>query len=373
MDILDDIDHMNVPEDIDHDVPDDVDHMDVTQDIDRAIARYAALVDREIRRVLDAHAAPHDFYGMLRYHLGWVDQRFEPVAAAHGKGLRAALLLLVSDACGGDEAVAVPLAAAVDLLHNFSLIHDDIEDGSATRRHRPTLWSLWGEPLSINAGDGLYAITHLTLYESPLRHSAPGRLIELARRFERTALHLCEGQHLDMSFETAANVTVDDYLRMIDGKSAALIAAAAWMGAYAAGAGEEQAEAAHRFGRELGLAFQMQDDVLGIWGDERVTGKSASSDVAARKKTLPVLLALEHAAPGPRERLRQLYARHDGGDDAVAEIVSILDAAEARGLASGYLARHRDAAFEALGAMGLPPAARERVSRFARRFVERVA
>src|SRR5205823_9680425 len=114
------------------------------------LARYAALVDAQMQHVLAAFTEPRGFYGMMRYHLGWVDERLQPVAAAHGKGLRAALLLLVNNAFGGDEATALPLAAAIELLHNFSLVHDDVEDGGALRRHRPTLWSLWGAPLSIN-------------------------------------------------------------------------------------------------------------------------------------------------------------------------------------------------------------------------------
>src|SRR2546422_454311 len=126
-----------------------------TQDTLAAVlARYAALVDAQMRHVLAAYTEPHGFYGVMRYHLGWVDERLEPVAAVHGKGLRAALLLLVNGALGGDEATALPLAAAIELLHNFSLVHDDVEDGSAMRRHRPTLWSLWGAPLSIHPGGG---------------------------------------------------------------------------------------------------------------------------------------------------------------------------------------------------------------------------
>jgi len=188
------------------------------------LARYAALVDTQMRHVLAAYTEPHGFYGMMRYHLGWVDERLEPVAAARGKGLRAALLLLVNGALGGDEATALPLAAAVELLHNFSLVHDDVEDRGALRHHRPTLWALWGAPLSINAGDGLFALAHLALLDSPLCRAAPDRFIGILRQFEETTLRLCEGQHLDMTFESVNEVSVDEYLHMIAAKTAALLA-----------------------------------------------------------------------------------------------------------------------------------------------------
>src|SRR5256885_3294266 len=296
------------------------------------LARYAALVDAQMQHVLAAYTEPRGFYGMMRYHLGWVDERLQPVAAAHGKGLRAALLLLVNNAFDGDEATALSLAAAIELLHNFSLVHDDVEDGGALRRHRPTLWSLWGAPLSINAGDGLFALAHLALLDSPLCRVAPDRFIGILRQFEETTLRLCEGQHLDMSFESLDDVSVDEYLHMIAAKTAALIAAAAWIGARAANATQQQVQAAHDFGRELGLAFQMQDDILGIWGDEALTGKSAASDIAARKKTLPVLLAMTCADRAARDRLRTLYAQRNGDDDGPQAIMAALDGSHARDL-----------------------------------------
>jgi geranylgeranyl diphosphate synthase type I len=276
----------------------------------------------------------------------------------------------MNEACGGAEPEATPLAAAVELLHNFSLVHDDIEDGSDTRRHRPTAWSLWGAPLTINMGDGMHALAHLALHQSSLRRSAPARFVEITQGFAQAALRLCEGQHLDMSFEQAPQVTVEQYLCMIGGKSATLIAAAAWMGAYAAGTAIEQAQYARRFGFELGMAFQMQDDILGIWGNEAVTGKSAVSDIASRKKTLPILLAM--ADPREGERLRALYSP---AADAVEtqEILAILDRTGAREQTAAFLRRHRDAGLEALRQMDLPTAMYEHLLSVARLFVDRAS
>ena len=338
------------------------------------LARHSSLVSDAMRRVLDAQSEPREFYGMMRYHLGWVDERLRPIAAPGGKGLRASLLLLVNAALGGDEATAVPLAAAIELLHNFSLVHDDIEDGGTMRRHRAALWSIWGAPLGINAGDGLFSIAHLALFGSSLRQSEPGRFIEVLHRFEHTVLHLCEGQHMDMTFEGMTEVSVDEYVRMIAGKSAALIASAAWIGARAVPtADDDTAEVAGRFGQELGLAFQMQDDILGIWGDEAVTGKSTVSDIASRKKTLPVLLAMAHARGRARERLRELYSRRGDGEVAECEILTILDGTDARVRANEYLQRHVDAAMQALDDLRLPPVAEQRLRRFAGLFVNRSA
>jgi geranylgeranyl diphosphate synthase type I len=338
------------------------------------LARYGELVNTAMRAVLEPYDEPVEFYGMMRYHLGWVNEHFAPIDAPRGKGLRAALLLLVGAALGGEDGTAAPLAAAVELLHNFSLVHDDIEDGSATRRHRPTVWSIWGAPLGINVGDGLFSLAHLALFGSSLRYEQPERFIEIAHRFEHTVRQLCEGQHLDMSFERRSDVSVDEYLRMIGGKSAALIASAAWIGARAApGSSAQAADAAGRFGMELGLAFQMQDDILGIWGDEAITGKSAVSDVASRKKTLPVLLALAHAETASRTRLRALYSSPSAAGADVSEIMAILDEASARERAAEHVQRHYAAAMAALDEIGAVPDARDCLRRFAELCVDRSA
>ena len=341
-----------------------------------ALARYGGLVHGALRRVVEGRDDPDGFYDIVRYHLGWVDEDLAPLTSGSGKGLRGGLLLLICAALGGDETSAASLAAGVEMLHNFSLLHDDIEDGSLTRRHRPTVWTIWGTARGINVGDGLYALAHLALLDSPLRADAPALFVGILDRFARATLLLCEGQHLDMGFENrdAATVPVDEYLRMIGGKSAALIGAAAWIGARAAGASNTRAETAYRFGYDLGMAFQMQDDILGIWGDEAVTGKSAVGDITSRKKTLPVLLALQHADPAGRTTLAQRYAAPvpDATGEDTRAILDLLDATGARALTTAYLRRYSDAAFAALAELDLPVAAAERLYAFANLFVERV-
>ncbi len=229
------------------------------------------------------------FRAMMAYHLGWEGEGAGP--AARGKRVRPLLVLLTAQAAGGDWQAALPAAAAVELVHNFSLIHDDIEDDSPLRRGRPTVWRRWGIPQAINAGDGMFTLAHLALLR--LRDTcAPETVLRAAEIFHRTCLHLTQGQYLDIAYEQRHDLTVDDYWPMVRGKTAALLAACTHLGALIAGADPTRQAAFRTFGERLGLAFQALDDYLGIWGDEAQTGKSAASDLVEGKKTLPVLYAL---------------------------------------------------------------------------------
>lgn len=306
----------------------------------QALERHVPAVDALLRDIL---AAPADsfkpLYGMLQYHHGWLDENLQPIAADSGKRIRPLLCLLSGEACGGAAEAILPVAAAIELLHSFSLVHDDIQDESPLRRHRPTVWSLWGAPQAINVGDLLYAEANRCLLR--LSRVVPADVaLKVAARFQETCVLLCEGQYLDMDFETRPDVTLDEYFGMIERKSAALIAYAAWAGAAAAGAGNEQAEHMHEFGRDLGLAFQIQDDVLGIWGLESETGKSVSSDIAAAKKTLPWLHALWTLPAVDAGELADLYRLPSRDGAAVARARHLIEQSGAReycdGLASEW-------------------------------------
>lgn len=307
------------------------------------LARYIPLVESEMR---DCLAVPDQildgYYGMLRYHLGWADENLAPANIKSGKRVRPMLCLLACQSARGDAMQAIPAAAGIELLHNFSLIHDDVEDNSPTRRGRASLWALWGIPQAINAGDGLFAIAHLAMDRLQKRGGAHERILDVRAIFDRTCLALTQGQYLDMSFESRRSTSVDEYMTMISGKTAALISASAAIGATLAGS----AAIPHyeTFGRELGLAFQIQDDVLGIWGDEALTGKSTESDIATKKKSLPVVYALGRSA-----RLRALYAAPEV--DMLAAITE-LEAAGARGFAEQAARRHHEQALQALQASG---------------------
>ena len=285
--------------------------------LEHYFAHYLPQIENEMKLIVgqaeDATYAA--FYGMLHYHLGWMDAQFAPSSIAAGKHIRPMVCLLACEAAGGDPQTALPAAAAVELLHNFSLIHDDVEDRSDTRRGRSTLWKVWGVPQAINSGDALYTMAHMAFrrladYGVPL-----DRHIQARNRFDRTCLRLTQGQFLDMSFESRSDVTAAEYLEMIDGKTAALVSGAAAIGAIIAGG--QAVDRYAEFGRELGLAFQIEDDRLGIWGDPEVTGKSSASDIVSRKKSLPLLYGLARS-----EELRALYA---APDIDVPRVVNLLE------------------------------------------------
>ncbi|MHB0878707.1 MAG: polyprenyl synthetase family protein [Anaerolineae bacterium] len=310
----------------------------------QAQERYQAALDATLRAIL---VAPSDdfkpFLGMQQYHQGWLDRDLQPVVADPGKRVRPTLCLLCHEACGGDYSTALPLAAAIELEHGFSLVHDDIEDRSPLRRHRETVWALWGEPQAINVGDALFSAAHLALYD--LRDSLPpDQVLRLALGFEDVCARLCEGQYLDMAFEKESDVSLDRYSLMIERKTAALISFAAWGGAAAAGADDATVETYRSMGHELGMAFQVQDDILGTWGDERVTGKSASSDIETAKKTLPYLHALHSLPAAEAAELRGLYALDRRDAVAVARARALVERSGARERCGAIAAEHHDRA-----------------------------
>lgn len=289
------------------------------------IQRYFTELDSTMREIVDIVAAKTPGFGvMLRYPMGWVDQHNQPYSQPTGKRIRPLLLLLTTEAAGGDWHTALPAAAAVEILHNFSLIHDDIQDDSPTRHGRPTVWKVWGNPDAINAGDAMLCLAFHALESLSSNALHPQTVLAIWRVFNQMTLELTRGQYLDMHFEKVASVSVDDYISMISGKSAALVSACAQIGALIATQDETVAQSYADFGLNLGIAFQIHDDVLGIWGDPTVTGKSVATDILSRKKSLPVLFGLSHSP-----KLVEIYSRESFGDDDVAEAVGVLNSLNA--------------------------------------------
>lgn len=245
-------------------------------------------VDGEMQRVI-SNPLFQSYPGLeqiLRYHLGWENR------GGQGKRIRPLMVLLSAGAAGADWRCALPSASAVELLHNFSLIHDDIEDGSPLRRGQETVWKKWGIPLAINAGDAMFTLSFAAL-ERLSETVSPAAALRSMQVLAQTSLHLTCGQHLDISSERGRMIDMDAYWSMIAGKTAALLSACMRLGAIAAGEAGKQEHLLGRFGADLGLAFQAWDDWLGIWGDPEETGKSTESDLAAGKKSLPVVYALQ--------------------------------------------------------------------------------
>ena len=315
----------------------------MSNELNTLTGQFLPAIETEMRLVLhelDGMADPSDvFYGMIHYHMGWKDEDFRPMVFNSGKRIRPLLTLLINDAAGGDWTQAVPAASAIEIIHNFSLVHDDIQDASETRRGRETLWRLWGQPLSINTGDAMFAMAHLGLNRLADHNVSADAVVRAFRRFDETCVELTQGQYADMSFETRDSVSTDEYLSMITGKTAVLIALSAELGALVAGVDDETIAHYAAFGRELGLAFQIEDDILGIWGDESLTGKSAASDIITRKKSLPVLYGLDKSAD-----LRVLYAQDMDQKDFVPQAVAELDKTGAREYAADLAAQYSNSA-----------------------------
>ncbi|MYS24608.1 MULTISPECIES: polyprenyl synthetase family protein [unclassified Streptomyces] len=249
------------------------------------------------------------------YHFGWIDSTGRPADGDGGKAVRPALALLSAQAAGAPAETGVPGAVAVELVHNFSLLHDDLMDGDEQRRHRDTVWKVHGPAQAILVGDALFALANEVLLEQGTVDA--GRA---TRRLTTATRKLIDGQAQDISFEHRERVTVEECLEMEGNKTGALLACASSIGAVLGGASEADADALEEYGYHLGLAFQAIDDLLGIWGDPATTGKQTWSDLRQRKKSLPVVAAL--AAGGPAsERLGELLAADakNPEDDAFSE------------------------------------------------------
>lgn len=319
---------------------------------EQALTHFIPQIEVEMRRVMAPPADQTDlFYGMLHYHLGWVDPGLKPVQSDAGKRLRPLFTLLCCRAAGGNPERALPAAAAVELVHNFSLIHDDIEDNSATRRGRATVWALWGEPQAVNAGDALFSIARRALLDLQRQNVSPDIILRAIEQLDQTCLTLCRGQYLDMSFEQTLEVDLAAYLEMIEAKTAALLACSGFLGGLVASEDLTVAATFHRLGLALGLAFQMQDDLLGIWGLERVTGKPAGDDLRRRKKTLPVVFALNHPEHPLSARFRSLYTAGQTDEAALAEMIAILETTGAKTYTEEKAAFYIEQAQSALAAI----------------------
>lgn len=277
---------------------------------------------------------------MLKYHMGW--DNLKQAAGASGKRIRPLLTLLTCGAFTGASSPAMPAAIAIELLHNFTLIHDDIEDLSPLRHGRPTLWKQRGQAQAINAGDALFSLAQLSLFG--LTVTCPESTVLTAqKRFNEVCLHLTQGQYLDISFETASEVTLADYETMIEGKTAALIAFAAECGTLIAGEDTDTQHALYEFGKSVGLAFQIQDDALGVWGDPTITGKSAASDLVSKKKTLPILYGLKESPP-----FRELWAIEQPTRSQVETMADMLEACGAQVYAQTQATDHTQRAYTIL-------------------------
>jgi geranylgeranyl diphosphate synthase, type I len=269
--------------------------------LDNLNKRMLPAIEKELKRIVARLDEPrtHLFHEMLTYHMGWSGDGSG--AEATGKRIRPLLVLLTFAASNkpyGKKEIeaaswerALPAAACIELIHNFSLVHDDIQDGSELRRGRLTVWKKWGMPQAVNAGDALFILAHMALMETKVSFPLE-KALQAWSIINEACLALSSGQFLDISYEKRIDLVTEDYWPMISGKTAALLSACSQIGACLAEADESTQMSFRNFGHYLGLAFQIQDDYLGIWGDVSLTGKSTESDLLTGKKSLPVLYGL---------------------------------------------------------------------------------
>ncbi|MGK5629221.1 polyprenyl synthetase family protein [Streptomyces sp. URMC 123] len=328
-----------------------------TADVMALLERGRTLATPVLRAAVDRLAPPMDT--VAAYHFGWIDAEGRPSAGDSGKAVRPALALLSAEAAGAPPEVGVPGAVAVELVHNFSLLHDDLMDGDEQRRHRDTVWKVHGPAQAILVGDALFALANEVLLE--LGTVEAGRA---TRRLTTASRKLIDGQAQDISYEHRERVTVEECLEMEGNKTGALLACAVSIGAVLGGADDRTADTLEAYGYHLGLAFQAVDDLLGIWGDPEATGKRTWSDLRQRKKSLPVVAAL--AAGGPAsERLAELLAADakssefdDFDEEEFATRAALIEEAGGREWTSQEARRQHATALDALHTVDMPDAVR---------------
>ena len=333
------------------------------------LGRYSPLLGRELRASLDR--GDPGLLLLLRYHMGWVDAEGAPSSGAGGKGLRPTLCLFACEAVGGVAAKAVPVALALELIHNFSLIHDDIQDGDRERHHRPTVWVQWGVPTALVAGNAMRVLADSALHGLLQRDVALPTALHAQSVLTERYLEMIEGQYLDLSFESRTDVTPDEYLTMVAKKTGALLEAATHLGALLGSREAQQVEAMRRCGRLLGLAFQARDDVLGVWGESGLTGKAVGADIRRKKKSLPVVHAFHQAGDAARTRLTELYQQDALDDDAVDAVLDVMEELGSQEFSQRVAEEKAQEAVEWVRRARLPAAAQAQLEEMASFFAHR--
>ncbi len=309
----------------------------MTQAVPSIFERRRLDIEEELRKVLRPFTG--QIYDMLRYHLGWANEHGKSENGNSGKALRPSLCLYACTASEGEWKQALPAAAALELVHNFSLIHDDIQDRDTERRHRKTVWSIWGESQGINAGDAMAFMSQVCLANLWNTSLAPQKIRAAYAILNEATLEMIEGQALDLSFESRPSVTVEEYLNMISKKTGALIRCSLELGAAIGTSDTKTISEFRKAGEKLGLAFQIRDDILGMWGDEKVTGKPMWSDIRRKKKSMPIMMTI-NGSEG--HRLKSIYAKNDLSGRDVEAVLDLMETSKARKQCEDWLSKACD-------------------------------
>ena len=321
--------------------------------------RYKSWIEDELGRAVPETSGA-DVHLLMAYHLGWLDRNGVPdlSGSSQGKALRPTLCLFACEALTSAFDRALPAAAALELIHNFSLLHDDIQDHDLERRHQPTAWSIWGVPRALAAGDAMHSTGDLTVLSADRQGVSPEVVLRVSEILTDSYLAMIEGQCLDLEFEGRTDITTDEYLHMIACKTGALIRCGLETGALLGDGSESSVRAFATFGEGLGRAFQVRDDYLGIWGDEATLGKATGNDIRRRKKSYPVVVALERAAGAALDDLQRIYGQTELEEDDVERVLAILDEVGAREHSQAVTEEAANRALDALTPIPLPDWAR---------------
>ena len=317
--------------------------------------RYQSWVERELTRAVPSSSSS-GLHVPLQYHLGWVDQAGAKAASpvSQGKALRPTLCLFASEALSGSIEKASQAAAALELIHNFSLIHDDIQDQDQERRHQPTVWFIWGVPKALAAGNFLQSIGDLALLSAAKESVLPEAVLMASQILTASCLEMIEGQCQDLAFEARTDITTEEYLDMIACKTGSLIRSGLEIGARLASGDPLATQAFVSFGNNLGRTFQIRDDFLGIWGDEDTTGKAAGNDILRRKKSFPVVFALDRAKGPALDELLRIYSQQELDGQDVERVLEVLDDMGAKEESQRITETSAEEALRSLAAVGLP-------------------
>ncbi len=325
---------------------------DVTLDVSTAAApplptvfqRYQESIDFALRDRLSGSTS--SLYSMLRYAMGWSDTSGSPVSAPQGKALRPTLCLLTCEAICGEYKQALAPAVALELIHNFSLIHDDIQDRDEYRRHRPTVWKVWGEPKALTAGNVMRIVADTTM-EGPRGDSVSVEdVVTVTEVLTEASLEMIEGQHLDVAFEGRSDIGMKSYLDMISRKTGALIRTPMHVGSIMGTDDQAIIQSFRECGRSLGYVFQIRDDVLGIWSEENTTGKPVGADIRRKKNSLPIVHAMSQADRVQKQALEHVYEKETVEDADVETVLDIMDSLGTEAFANSMAADHCERGLE---------------------------
>ena len=321
--------------------------------------RYRANISRSLRDSLSQQHS--DVYDMLRYYMGWVDENGRPHEAMEGKALRPTLCLFACEAVGGALEMAMPSAVALEFIHNFSLIHDDIQDRDEIRHNRKTLWAVWGDPKALVAGNVLRVVADECLHQLLDSGLDYDRALAAGTLLTEAYLEMIEGQYLDLQFEGRHDISMSDYLNMISRKTGALIRCSLNLGAVVGAQEQGVGDAFKESGRAMGYVFQIIDDVLGVWGDEETTGKPVGADIRRKKNSYPVVYTMGTAKDKDQKMLNEIYEKDELDDSDVDSVLAVMDRLDVKNQAQQEAEKYANVALECLAPVELSREARQDV------------